>query len=291
MNTAVDVRDLTCRYEKRTVIDRITFSVATGEFFIIIGPNGSGKSTLMNTLAGLLKPVGGEIRIKNRLLPDFSRRELARTIAIVRQQAGIDFPFTVADIVMMGRAPHQGILGLEKQQDTEAAREALSFTNLEHLAGRRINQLCGGECQRVFIARAICQHPEIMLLDEPTAALDLAHQTRTMDMLDRLKTEKGTTIIMISHDINLASLYADSLLLLKNGRIAESGTPERVLSYDILEAAYGCSLLVDDNPVKSRPRITLVPESYLKAFSKHQAPDTKTGLNHNPPTPNEKQQQ
>lgn len=264
MNPAIDIQELTCRYEKRTVIDKISFSVQPGEFFIIIGPNGSGKSTLVNTIAGLIKPAGGEIRIKGIPLQKYSQRELARAIAVVRQQVSVDFPFSVAEIVMMGRAPHQGILGLEKQQDSEAVREALVFTNLENLSDRRIHQLSGGERQRVFIARAICQDPEIMLLDEPTAALDLAHQTHTMDLMERLRIEKGTTIIMISHDINLASLYADSLLLLKEGRIAERGVPEKVLSYDILEKAYGCSLLVDSNPVKSRPRITLVPESYLK---------------------------
>ncbi|MBU2643306.1 heme ABC transporter ATP-binding protein [bacterium] len=268
MNAAIEVNHLTCRYDALVTVDRISFSVTEGEFFIIIGPNGSGKSTLMNTIAGLMRSAGGEIRIKNRPLKSYTQKDLARTIALVRQQASVDFPFTVAEVVMMGRAPHQGMLGLERTADQAAVREALTFTDLHHLANRKMHQLSGGERQRVFIARAICQDPEIMLLDEPTAALDLAHQTRIMDLMEKLKQEKGTTIVMISHDINLASLYADTLLLLKNGQVIRSGSPVAVLAYDVLESAYGCSLLVDTNPVKACPRITLVPESQLERIRK-----------------------
>ena len=264
MKAAIEVNNLVCQYDNQTVVDGLSFSVRQGEFFIIIGPNGSGKSTLMNAMAGLVKTAQGEVKIKNKPLPAYSQKSLAQTIAIVRQQASVDFPFTVSQVVMMGRAPHQGLLGLEKEADVGAVKEALAFTDLQRLADRKIHQLSGGECQRVFIARAICQDPEIMLLDEPTAALDLAHQTRIMDLMEKLKNEKKTTIIMISHDINLASLYADNLLLLKEGRIVESGSPNKVLAYNVLEPAYGCNLLVDTNPVKSCPRITLVPASYLE---------------------------
>ncbi len=266
MNTAIEVNNLVCQYDHKTAVDRISFSVRQGEFFIIIGPNGSGKSTLMNAIAGLAKMAQGEIKIKNQPLKDYTQKNLARTIAMVRQQANVDFPFTVSQVVMMGRAPHQGLLGLENAVDVAAVKKALAFTDLQRLADRRIHQLSGGECQRVFIARAICQDPEIMLLDEPTAALDLAHQTRIMDLMEKLKNEKQTTIIMISHDINLASLYADNLILLKEGRIIENGTPDKVLTYNVLEPAYGCSLLVDSNPVKSCPRITLVPDSHLEKY-------------------------
>jgi len=264
MSAAIEVNNLVCQYDNQTVVNKISFSVRQGEFFIIIGPNGSGKSTLMNAMAGLAKTVAGEIKVKNQPLTAYTQKNLARTMAIVRQQASVDFPFTVSQVVMMGRAPHQGLLGLEKADDIAAVKEALVFTDLQRLADRRIHQLSGGECQRVFIARAICQDPEIMLLDEPTAALDLAHQTRIMDLMEKLKNEKQKTIIMISHDINLASLYADNLLLLKEGRIIESGAPDKVLTYGVLEPAYGCSLLVDTNPVKSCPRITLVPDSHLE---------------------------
>ena len=142
--------------------------------------------------------------------------------------------------------------------------QAISFAGVEHLAHRRINQLSGGESQRVFIAKAICQEPEIILLDEPTASLDLAHQIKTMDLMEKLKKEKKMTVVMISHDINLAAMYGTCILLLKNGKIISLGSPEDVLTFETLEKAYGCKLLVDKSPVGLFTRITPVPQKYLE---------------------------
>ena len=139
----------------------------------------------------------------------------------------------------------------------------MSFTNVQHLAGRRCDRLSAGERQRVFIARAICQQPRIIVLDEPTASLDLAHQIHVMDLLERLRDEEGVTIIMVSHDLNLAAMYADLLMLLKGGGVVSLGKPEEVLTFQTLEQAYGCVLLVDENPVKKVPRVTLVPNAIL----------------------------
>ena len=139
----------------------------------------------------------------------------------------------------------------------------MSFTNVEHLAGRRFDQLSAGERQRVLIARAVCQQPRIIVLDEPTAPLDLAHQTHVMDLLERLRKEEKMTIVMVSHDLNLAALYADRLLLLKDGGIVSLGTPDEVLTFQTLERTYGCVLLIDQNPVKKVPRVTLAPRSLL----------------------------
>lgn len=163
----------------------------------------------------------------------------------------------------MGRSPHLGVLGLERKEDMELARQALAFTGMEHLAGRKLYQLSGGEQQRAFIARAICQQPQIMLLDEPTASLDLAHQVRVMDLMEKLKEEKGVTVIMVSHDVNLAAMYGDQLLLLKAGEIVSQGPPEEVLTFETLEKAYDCTLLVDKSPLGKLPRVTLVPGKYL----------------------------
>ena len=264
MTAALEVTGLSCGYEDRKVLENLSFSIQSGSFFIIIGPNGSGKSTLLNTLAGLLSPDKGVIAVQNRFLTDYDQKSLSKSLALVPQTMTLDFPFTVREVVLMGRTPHQGLLGLERSSDSDIVDEAMVFTDLGHLAERRVYQLSGGERQRVFIARAICQQPEIMLLDEPTAALDLSHQTRIMDLMDRLKSEKGMTVVMVSHDINLASMYADQLLLLKDGRIIAMGAPSDVLRYDILEDAYNCTLLVDENPVKDCPRITLVPEPLIK---------------------------
>jgi len=246
------------------VLDGVTFSVKKAECFIVIGPNGSGKSTLMKLLAGLLRPDNGSVDILDRPLSDYSRKALARRIAYVPQLVPADFPFHVADVVLFGRAPHLGTFGMESEKDRELARQAMAFTEIAHLAGRRIDQLSGGERQRVFIARAVCQEPEILLLDEPTAALDIAHQLRVMDLMERLKTEKRITVVMISHDINLAAMYADSLLLLHKGRMVRCGRPDDVLSYQTLEATYGCPLLVDKNPLGPMPRVTPVPGRFIR---------------------------
>ena len=193
----------------------------------------------------------------------YGRKALARRIAFVPQHVPMDFPFTVSNVVLFGRAPHLGTFGLESRKDLEQAKQAMAFTEVDNLASRRMDQLSGGERQRVFIARAICQAPEIMILDEPTAALDIAHQMRIMDLMEKMKQEKGITVLMVSHDVNLAAMYADTLLLLKNGSLAKWGPPDQVLSYETLEPVYGCPLLVDESPLGNLPRVTPVPGRYI----------------------------
>jgi len=156
-----------------------------------------------------------------------------------------------------------GWLGLEQPRDLELAAEAMAITGVAHLARRPLPQLSGGELQRVSIARAICQQPRLLLLDEPTAALDPAHQVNIMDLMVRLREEQGLTVIMVSHDLNLAAMYGDQLLLLKEGRRISSGSPKEVLTYEQLEQAYGCALLVDENPLGKVPRVNLVPQKFL----------------------------
>jgi len=162
----------------------------------------------------------------------------------------------------MGRSPYLGMLGLPQEEDLEIAKQALAFTTTEHLAHRKLDQLSGGERQLVFIARAICQQPEIILLDEPTASLDLSHQIKIMDLMEKLKLEKGVTVVMVSHDVNLAAMYGDTLLLLKDGKAVRLGAPEEVLTFKVLEEAYGCTLLVDESPLGKFPRITPVPQKF-----------------------------
>jgi iron complex transport system ATP-binding protein len=175
----------------------------------------------------------------------------------------LDFPFSVMQTVLMGRYPHLGVLGIEGETDLAVARRALEFTGMTHLADRKMDQLSGGERQRAFIARALCQEPKLLLLDEPTAALDLAHQGRVMDLMEQLKREAGATVLMVSHDVNLAAMYADRLLLLQEGKIIALGTPREVMTYEILESVYGCPLLVDETSLDRLPRITLVPRRFL----------------------------
>ncbi|MBC2745028.1 MAG: ABC transporter ATP-binding protein, partial [Desulfosarcina sp.] len=260
MSAAVRVNRLSCSYPRAPVLWDLSFEMAGAEFFIVIGPNGSGKTTLVKALAGLLPVSGGDIFIQDRPLRQINRKELARRVAYVAQTSADDSPFTVREMVLMGRSPYLGVLGVEGKTDIDIARQAIAFTGLNHLSGRRIGSLSGGERQRAHIARAICQQPDLILLDEPTAALDLAHQIRIMNLMKRLKRENGTTVVMVSHDINLAAMYADRLLLLVNGRVAACGPPAQVINEKTLAGAYGCRLLVDRSPAGPWPRVSLIPE-------------------------------
>jgi len=263
MKTVIKIAHLSHSYGNQTVLKDLSFTVKQGEFYVIIGPNGSGKTTLLKAISGIVKLQKGSIDIFDKPSQDYSRKVLAKTIALVEQLAPVDFPFTVLEVVLMGRSPHLGVLGLEQKADLEIAQQALEFTGVTHLAHRKLDQLSGGEQQRVFIARAICQEPKIMLLDEPTASLDLAHQIRVMDLMEKLKKEKGVTVVMVSHDVNLAAMYGDTLLLLKTGQIVSNGSPEDVLTFETLEKAYDCTFLVDKSPLGELPRVTLVPGKYL----------------------------
>jgi iron complex transport system ATP-binding protein len=260
----VIAEDIEFFYGDQIILRRLSFSVVRGDFFIILGPNGSGKTTLLKIIANILKVKKGALRIMGNPIENHSRRSLARTLALVPQMAPVDFPFTVMELVLMGRSPHLGFLALERKNDLELAKNAMEFTGVLRLAHRKMDQLSGGEQQRVFIARAICQDPEIMLLDEPTASLDLTHQIRIMDLMEKLRKEKGLTIVMVSHDINLAAMYATRLLFLKAGKEAGIGTPEEVLTFKNLERIYECPLLVDESPLGGFKRITLIPNKFLK---------------------------
>jgi iron complex transport system ATP-binding protein len=262
MNKAIAAKNLSHSFGEHPVLKNVSFQVPKRDFFIIIGPNGSGKTTLMKIISGILKSQSGALKILDLPIDQYHRKALAQTIAFVPQMTFSDFPFTVIEIVLMGRSPYLGMLGLEEKNDLEKANQAVAFMGLEHLAHRKLDQLSGGEQQRVFIARAICQEPDIILLDEPTASLDLAYQVRIMDLMEKLKAEKGITVVMVSHDVNLAAMYADHLLLLHNGQVMCQGLPDEVITYQTLEAAYGCTLLVDESPLGNSPRVTPVPQKY-----------------------------
>lgn len=259
---ALALQNNSLSYDGNKVVDAVSFSAEAGEFFIVLGPNGAGKSSLLKLIAGIEKPQSGRIDILGKPKAHYSGRELAKIVALVAQQAPIDFPFSVSETVLMGRSPHLGLLGIESKKDYALAAEAMSFTGVDQFADRRLDQLSGGERQRVMIARAICQEPKIILLDEPTNALDPAHQLKIMDLMERFRQEKKTTVIMVSHDLNLAAMYSDRLLLMKNGRVVVIGTPAEVFSPEYLEKSYECELLIDENPVGKVPRVMVVPEKF-----------------------------
>jgi len=263
---AVQVSNLNLYYEKNHVLRDVSVSVSHGEFVVIIGPNGTGKTSLLKSIAGLLK-VTGEIEIFGKPLSTYTRRQLAASIAVVPQQVPFEFPFNVTETVLMGRSPHLGLLEVEGDEDYRIARQAMEFTEVNHLGERRLDELSGGERQRVIIAKAICQQPKLILLDEPTASLDPSHQLRIMDLMSRLRREQDITVVMVSHDLNLAAMYGSRILLIKEGRGIMSGPPEEILTPENLEQAYGCTMHVDTHPVTGRPRVSLVPEELTPPLS------------------------
>ena len=263
MNEILDIRCISLDFRDKSILSDVSFSVSPGEFFVIIGPNGAGKTSLLKVIAGLQKSDQGTVTVKGKNVLQYRRRNLSQIMAIVPQQIEVGFPFTAADTVIMGRSPHLGILGMEGENDFYIAGEAMKFTDVAHLADRKLYQLSGGELQRVIIARAICQQPEIILLDEPTTALDPAHQLKIMDLMEKFRQEQGTTIIMVSHDLNLASMYGDRLLLLKEGGVIKTGEPSAVLDKELLEKSYGCRMMVDESPLGQAVRVTPIPDKYL----------------------------
>ena len=263
MKSSVKATSIHAAYGPRLVLQDVSFSIARGEFFIVIGPNGSGKTTLLKILSAITPFQSGSLEIVGTSMEKYSRKSLARIMALVPQSVPEDLPFTVRELILMARSPRMGLLGLEGNRDIQLAEEAMAFTGVEPLADRKMDQLSGGERQRAFIARAICQEPQIILLDEPTAALDLAHQVRIMDLMEKLRMEKGLTIVMVSHDINLAAMYGNRLMLLKKGQIVKIGLPSEVLTFKTLEEAYECPLLVDESPLGNFQRVTLVPQKFI----------------------------
>jgi iron complex transport system ATP-binding protein len=252
---AVEVHDLSFSYRNGRVLDGISFVVEAGEVLGVIGPNSAGKTTLLRLLSRVLGPEAGRIRLFGRELGELTARDVARTLAVVPQEFQVAFPFTAQQVVSMGRYPYARGIGFETAEDLRAAGQALEETGTAHLAGKYLDQLSGGEKQRVVIARALAQEPRILLLDEPMVHLDFNNQVEILRLLRRLKAERGLTIILVSHDLNAAAECSDRLLLLKGGKVLTAGRPEEVMRADILESAYGCPIWIGTDPQTGTIRI------------------------------------
>jgi len=248
---------LRCGYDERDVLRGVDLSLPRGGFFGVIGPNGSGKSTLIKALTGLLPLRQGAITLSGRPMVEYPARELARWMAVVPQISAPVFAFTVREIVEMGRHPHLKRFASLGAEDHQAVDEALALTDLTTLQHRTVDQLSGGEYQRVTIARALAQHPKVMLLDEPTAHLDIGHQVEIFELLGRLNEEQGMTVLCILHDLNLAAEYCRHLLLFSEGRVYIEGTPTEVLTEDQLMAVYGTLVRVQANPYSGQPVVLI----------------------------------
>lgn len=235
-------------YSDTPVLNDISLSVAPGEILAIVGPNGAGKSTMLRVLGRSMPRWGGRVELMGRPLESYDSRELARRLASVAQENAVAFRFTVLEIVLMGRAPHLGALRFESRHDLEIASAALDRFGLLPLAGRHIQELSGGERKRVFLARAIAQEPNLALLDEPTAFLDLKHVAEIFDRFRELSAARGMAVIATMHDLNAASLYADHVMLLKDGASAGCGPPAEVLTEENLRHVYETDVYVGRNP-------------------------------------------
>ena len=254
----IEANSISFRYLEDWVLQDVSFQIGKGEFIGVIGPNGSGKTTLLKVLYRLLSPQRGEVLFERVPLRKMSHKDIAKRIAVVAQEIYPVFPFRVIEIVLMGRSPYLGHLMFERERDLEIAKKAMEWTEILPISERPIDELSGGERKRVFIARALAQEPEVILLDEPTANLDIHHQIEFLDLILALNREKGLTILMASHDLNLASEFCDRLILLQNGGIFKMGSPQEVITREHIEKVYGCGVWVDQNPVSGMPRITLL---------------------------------
>lgn len=244
---AIDVRNLEFGYKDNLVIKDISFNIKSGSFVSIIGPNGSGKSTLLKTINNLYKANSGSISLYGKDILSYKKRDIAKKIALVPQDTNIEYDFTVEDIVMMGRHPYKKRFDSDVETDHKIVKESLELTNTLSLKDRAINEISGGERQRAIIARALAQKPSVILLDEPTSNLDINHQMDILNLLKKLNEENGLTVVLVIHDINLASRYSDEIILLHKGEILGKGTPEEVITVNNMEEAYNMTVAIEKN--------------------------------------------
>lgn len=255
----LSIRDLNVAYDDRQVLHDVGLQIQPGQVLALIGPNGSGKSSLIRALSGVVKPRSGDVHVQGKDARGLSDGERARLIAVVPQSANLPPAFTVFECVALGRTPHLNWLGKLGKTDLDQVARALYDTETETLQERRAGELSGGEQQRVLLARALAQACPILLLDEPTAHLDLHHQVALLGLVRRMAKEQNLAVLVALHDLNLASLYADRLALLVDGRIRSQGTPEEVLTTETLQGAYQVPLHVHPNPKHGTPWVVLEP--------------------------------
>ena len=264
----IRVEDIGFRYgHDGWVLRGVTLEVRQGDFTGIIGPNGSGKTTLLRVIDGILPPQEGAVYLDGVPVGKMKRDAVARMIAVVPQETAMVFPFAVQEVVLMGRAPHLKPWEFERGRDLQIARRAMERTDTAALTNRNMNALSGGERQRVLIARALAQEPGIMLLDEPTAFLDIRHQVEFFDLIKTLNREQRLSVLAVTHDVNLAALYCDRIVLLHNGRIHSMGRPAEVITAENIREVYGIDVIVEKNAVTGLPQITPLSEEYRFALN------------------------
>ncbi|WP_018788720.1 ABC transporter ATP-binding protein [Micromonospora sp. CNB394] len=261
MNARLRGEGLSLAYGDLTVVDGLDVDIHDGRVTTIIGPNGCGKSTLLKALGRLLRPTGGQVTLDGNRIDRMSTREVARILGVLPQSPSAPEGLTVADLVMRGRHPHQSWFRQWSRDDEVLAADALRWTDMSEYADRPVDALSGGQRQRAWISMALAQGTDLLLLDEPTTFLDLAHQIDVLDLVRRLHREMGRTVVMVLHDLSLAARYADVLVAMKDGRIVATGSPAEVLTPDLLAEVFGLRALVVPDPATGTPLVVPLPRA------------------------------
>jgi len=256
----LEIANLTCSYDSGFAIRDINLAVQQGEIIGIIGPNGCGKTTLLRAITGILKPEQGKVLLKGQDMARMNTREIARKIAVVSQNSEPAF-MTVEEFVLLGRIPHfRKYQFFESKEDREIAHEAMELTDSLRFKDHSVECISGGEQQLALFARALAQRPKMMLLDEPTSHLDITHQSAMLDLVRKFNRQFSLTVLLVLHDLNLASEYCHRLVLMNEGKVRKIGTPEEVVDYKIIEEVFKTIVVVEKNPLSSKPFVMIVSE-------------------------------
>lgn len=258
MGVGIQADLLSFSYGTRSVFSSVSLAAEPGSFTGVVGPNGAGKTTLLKCLAGLLPPSSGRIKLGDDDISSLPRAAIARTVAVVPQDNQVRFEFTVEEFVMLGRLPYHQRTMRDTKHDREIVAWAIALTGMEAFAHRSVLALSGGERQRVAISRALAQEPKVLLLDEPTSHLDIGHQVDVLDLVHAMCIDQGLTVVGVLHDLNLASMYCDQVVVMADGVARLHGTPQKVLTQRNVETIYGNRVVVDQHPVCDVPLVVPV---------------------------------
>ncbi len=242
-------------YDNKIIADDLSVAIPDGAFTVIVGPNACGKSTLLRALCRLLKPSAGEVMLDGKNISSFATKALARELGLLPQTSIAPDSITVADLVSRGRYPHQSLLKQWTQADKQAVEAAMAATNVSQLADRSVDELSGGQRQRVWVAMALAQQTPLLLLDEPTTYLDIAHQIELLDLFRQLNRERGQTMIAVLHDLNHACRYADHIIAMRDGKIVAEGKPAEIITAELVERVFGMPCMVIDDPLSHTPLV------------------------------------
>ncbi len=261
----LSIRNASYSYNNGLVLKGIDLSVEQEEMVGLLGPNGSGKTTLLKLVSGIIKPKNGDVTFKGTALSRLNRNTIARSIAVVPQQFSNPFAFTVEEVVNLGRTPFRKAFEWESEADRKAISQAMELTDIDRFGGRRFDDLSGGERQKVILAMALAQEPELLLLDEPTVHLDISHQIEILERVKKLNADKGLTVIAAMHDLNLAAFYFGRLILLKEGEVAADGSPSEVLTESLIREVYATNVRIERDPETGVPYVHLTPrDTFIK---------------------------